>query len=186
MLIIPNPSTLCPDGVSCISGSPLSPSSRCIPAGHVTYTQARHLVMSLHGRCVTQHPDSLMEITSVFRQAEAATARGVGFPSAIYCAGDFSCGQHSYRAPALRPRTDLMAAEQPALVHALASSTRPSLSLSLGFVPVFLTLYLIHSVYPRFHLKPPSPLTSFPRSLPISPSGLMWDCKWSSLTPIAG
>lgn len=104
-----------------------------------------------------------------FRQAEAATARGVGFPSAIYRAGDFSCGQHSYRAPALCPQTDLLAAKQPALVHALASSTRPSLSLSLGFVPVFLTLYLIHSVYPRFHLKPPFPLTSFPSlSLPLA------------------
>lgn len=121
--------------------------------------------MSLHGRCVTQRPDSLRKITSVLGREKLPLPEVLDFPLCyLPSVGDFSCGQQGCRAPAICPQTDLLAAKQQALVHAQAFSTSFSVflsSLSLwAFVPAFLTLYLIPSVsIPAFtvHLFFPLP-----------------------------
>lgn len=128
--------------------------------------------MSLHGRCVTQHPDSLRKITSVLGREKQPLPEVLDFPLCyLPSVGDFSCGQHGCRVPAICPQTDLLAAIQPALVHTLAFSTSfsvfcfsPSPPHS-GFVPAFLTVYLIPSVsIPAFTLH----LLFFPPSCSLS------------------
>lgn len=156
---------------------------------YCTYTHAWHLVMSLHERCVTQHPDSLGKITPVSGREKLSLPEVLDFPFCyLLSVGEFSCGQHGYNAPAICPQTDLLAAKQPAPVHTLKISLLlsqfPLCSLTMSFVPAFLTLYLISSVsipVSTLHLLL---LLSSPLSLSVR--GLMWDCKWSSLTSISG
>lgn len=105
--------------------------------------------MSLHGRCVTQHCDSLRKITSVLDTEKLPLAEVFDFPFCyLPSVGDFSCGQHGCSAPALCPQTDPLAANSQLLytLSLLLSQFSSSLSLTLGFVPAFLTLYLIPSV----------------------------------------
>ncbi len=129
--------------------------------------------MSLHGRCVTQHPDLLRKITSVLGRERLPLTEVLGFPLCyLPSVGDFSCGQHGCKAPAICAQTDLLAAKQPARAQTRAfSSPSSSLSHTLtpGFVTAFLTLYLIPSVsIPTFtlHLLFPRPAPS--RSLTLS------------------
>lgn len=90
---------------------------------YCTYTHAWHLVMSLHGRCVTQHPDSLGKITPVLDREKRSLPEVLDFPFChLLSVGEFSCGQHGYSGPAIYPQTDLLAAKQPALVHTLRIS----------------------------------------------------------------
>lgn len=75
------------------------------------------------------------------------------------------------------------------LLYALWLSPFSLLCISLWVCSCLPTLYLIPYVYPCLHLKPPftHPPTQNPLLSPfLSPSGLMWDCKWSSLTSISG
>lgn len=131
--------------------------------------------MSLHGRSVTQRPDSLRKITSVLGREKLPPPEVLDFPlCCLPSVGDFSCGQHGCRAPAICSQTDLLAAKQAALAHTQAVSTSFSvflfsLSLTLGFVPASLTLYLIPSVsIPAFTLHLPFPiLLSLPRYLSL-------------------
>ena len=159
-------------------------SSCCIPVGHVTYTHAWHLVMSLHGRWVTQHPDSPRKITFVLGREKLPLPEVLYFLLCILLSvGDFSCGQHGCSVPTACPYADLLAGKQPALYF----STSLSLFLvSFSLALFFLTLYPIPSVsFPAstLHLCRPIPLSPSP-SPPVR--GLMWDCKWGSLTSISG
>lgn len=127
-----------------------------------------------------------------FRQGEAATARGVGFPSLLFTErGRFLLRSARLQSPCYMSSDRICWQPNGQLAYTLGLSLPlsqfPS-SLSLGFVPGSLTLYLIPPVYiPSFTLHllfPPSCFLSFA----ISPSvrGLMWDCKWRSLTSISG
>lgn len=76
-------------------------SSFSIPVGRVTYTSGWHLMMSLHGRCVTQHCDSLGKITSVLDRGKLSLPEGLDFPfCCLPSVGEFSCGQLGCSAPA--------------------------------------------------------------------------------------
>lgn len=165
---------------------PLYSSGPC----YCTYTPAWHLVMSLHGRCVTQHPDSLGKITLVLDRGKLSLPEVLDFPFChLQSVGEFSRGQRGYSGTAVSPQTDLLAAKQPVLVHILR------VSLVLAQFPSALPswalfLLCLHCIWFRlsrslFHITPsPFPV---PPSVLISPSvrGLMWDCKWSSLTSIS-
>lgn len=109
--------------------------------------------MSLHARCVRQHPDSLRKITSVLDREKLPVPGVLYFPPCyLLRVGDFSCGQHGCCAPAIRLHTDLLADKQPAPAHTVRLSlllfqlSPFSLSLTPGFVLAFLTLYLIPPV----------------------------------------
>ena len=127
-----------------------------------------------------------------FRQGEAATARGVGFPSLLFTEhGIFLPRSARLQSPLLYVLgQNLLAAKRPARVHTRAFST--SFSVSLFSLPGLCSClrYTVSDstcLYPCFHLTPPFP-PSCSLSFAISPSvrGLMWDCKWSSLTSISG
>lgn len=160
---------------SCISLFPLSSSSRSIPAGHVTYTHAWHLVMSLHGICVTQHHDSLRKITFVLDR-EKLPLPGVFDFSLCYLlsVGAFSCGQHGCSVPAT-----LYVHRQICWQLTASSCTHsgflcfflsfPFLSPTPSFVASFLTLYLIPSV------SIPASTLHLPFPIPLSP------CRYLSL-----
>lgn len=79
--------------------------------------------MSLHARCVRQHPDSLRKITSVLDREKLPVPGVLYFPPCyLLRVGDFSCGQHGCCAPAIRPHTDLLADKQPAPAHTVRLS----------------------------------------------------------------
>lgn len=146
--------------------------------------------MSLHARCVRQHPDSLRKITSVLDREKLPVPGVLYFPPCyLLRVGDFSCGQHGCCAPAIRLHTDLLADKQPVPAHTVRLSlllfqlSPFSLSLShSGLCSCFpYTVSDSTCLYPCLHLTPRffffSPKLAL--SLAISPfvRGLMWDCK---------
>lgn len=127
-----------------------------------------------------------------FRQGEAVTARGVGFPFLLFTERGRVLLRSAWLQRPSYMSTDWSAGSQTAsscthsgfLYFFLGFLFAFSLSLSLGFVPY--TVSDCIRLYPCFHLTPP--LFPIQLSLTISPSvrGLMWDCKWSSFTTISG
>lgn len=133
-----------------------------------------------------------------FRQGKAASARGVVFPSLLFTArGRFLlwsawllCPSYTSAHWSVGRQTASSCAHSQAFSTSFSAFPVLSLSLTPGFVLAFLTLYLIppvsipaYTLHLVFFFSPKLAL-----SLAISPfvRGLMWDCKWSSLTSISG
>lgn len=132
-----------------------------------------------------------------FRQGKAASARGVVFPSLLFTArGRFLlwsawllCPSYTSAHWSVGRQTASSCAHSQAF--SASFSAFPVLSLShSGLCSCFpYTVSDSTCLYPCLHLTPRflfSPKLAL--SLAISPfvRGLMWDCKWSSLTSISG
>lgn len=120
--------------------------------------------MSLHARCVRQHPDSLRKITSVLDREKLPVPGVLYFPPCyLLRVGDFSCGQHGCCAPAIRLHTDLLADKQPAPAHTVRLSLLlfqlSPFSLSLSLRALF--LLSLHCIWFHLSLSLPTPYTSF-------------------------
>lgn len=112
---------------------------------------------------------------------EKLSLAGVGFPSSLFTEwGEL----WSAWCRAICPDTDVMAAKKSAIVNTRTLST--SFSFFSHFVLCPCRSYTVSGsicLCAGFHLTP-----RLCNPLAISPSvrGLMWDCKWSSLTSISG
>lgn len=133
-----------------------------------------------------------------FRQGKAASARGVVFPSLLFTArGRFLLWSAWLLCPSYTSAHWSVGRQTASsCAHSQAFSTSfsafPVLSLShSGLCSCFpYTVSDSTCLYPCLHLTPRFFFFSpkFALSLAISPfvRGLMWDCKWSSLTSISG
>lgn len=131
-----------------------------------------------------------------FRQGKAASAGGVAFPSLLFTArGRFLlwsawllCPSYTSAHWSVGRQTASSCAHSQAFSTSFSAFPVLSLSLRALFSPS------LHCIWFHLSLSLPTPYTSFffsPKlalSLAISPfvRGLMWDCKWSSLTSISG
>lgn len=133
-----------------------------------------------------------------FRQGKAASARGVVFPSLLFTArGRFLLWSAWLLCPSYTSAHWSVGRQTASsCAHSQAFSTSfsafPVLSLShSGLCSCFpYTVSDSTCLYPCLHLTPRfffffSQACSLPRYLSIV-RGLMWDCKWSSLTSISG
>lgn len=134
-----------------------------------------------------------------FRQGKAASARGVVFPSLLFTArGRFLLWSAWLLCPSYTSAHWSVGRQTASsCAHSQAFSTSfsafPVLSLShSGLCSCFpYTVSDSTCLYPCLHLTPRFFFFFSPKlalSLAISPfvRGLMWDCKWSSLTSISG